>query len=105
MVIIETTFFTRQIQRLLSDEEYRQLQADLVNHPEKGEIIQGSGGLRKTRWSAQGRGKRGGIRVIYYWIVKQDKILMLMAYAKNEQENLTPEQVKILRQIVESEYP
>jgi len=105
MVIIETTFFTRQIQRLLSDEEYRQLQADLVNHPEKGEIIQSSGGLRKTRWSAQGRGKRGGIRVIYYWVVKQDQILMLMAYAKNDQENLTPEQVKILRQIVESEYP
>lgn len=105
MVVIETTFFTRQIQRLLSDEEYRQLQADLVNHPDKGEIIQGSGGLRKTRWSAQGRGKRGGIRVIYYWVVKQDRILMLMAYAKNEQENLTPEQVKILRQIVESEYP
>jgi mRNA-degrading endonuclease RelE of RelBE toxin-antitoxin system len=105
MVIIETTFFTRQIQRLLSDDEYRQLQSDLVNHPEKGEIIQGSGGLRKTRWSVQGRGKRGGIRVIYYWVVKQDQILMLMAYAKNEQENLTPEQVKILRQIVESEYP
>jgi hypothetical protein len=105
MVIIETTFFTRQIQRLLTDEEYRQLQADLVNHPEKGEIIQGSGGLRKTRWSIQGRGKRGGIRVIYYWVVMQDRLLMLMAYAKNEQENLTPEQVKILRQIVESEYP
>jgi hypothetical protein len=105
MVIIETTFFTRQIQRLLSDDEYRQLQADLVNHPEQGEIIQGGGGLRKTRWSVQGRGKRGGIRVIYYWVVKQDQILMLMAYAKNEQENLTPEQVKILRQIVESEYP
>jgi len=105
MVIIETTFFTRQIQRLLSDDEYRQLQADLVNHPEQGEIIQGSGGLRKTRWSVQGRGKRGGIRVIYYWVVNQDQILMLMAYVKNEQENLTPEQVKILRQIVESEYP
>jgi mRNA-degrading endonuclease RelE of RelBE toxin-antitoxin system len=105
MVIIETTFFTRQIRRLLSDEEYRRLQVDLVNHPEKGEIIQSSHGLRKTRWSAQGRGKRGGIRVIYYWVVKQEKILMLTAYAKNEQENLTPEQVRILRQIVESEYP
>ena len=105
MVIIETSFFTRQIQRLLTDEEYRQLQADLVNHPDTGEIIPGSGGLRKIRWAIQGRGKRGGIRVIYYRVVLQDRLLMLMAYAKNKQENLTPDQVKILRQIVESEYP
>ena len=105
MVIIETSFFTRQIQRLLTDEEYRQLQADLVNHPDTGEIIPGSGGLRKIRCAIQGRGKRGGIRVIYYRDVLQDRLLMLMAYAKNKQENLTPDQVKILRQIVESEYP
>jgi hypothetical protein len=105
MEIIETTIFTRQIQQLLTDEEYRQLQLELVNCPDQGAVIPGSGGLRKTRWSIQGRGKRGGIRVIYYWIVVQDRLLMLMAYAKNEQENLTPQQVKMLRQIVESEYP
>ena len=105
MVIIETSIFTRQIQQLLADDEYRVLQAALVNHPDAGAIIPGSGGLRKVRWSQPGRGKSGGIRVIYYWVVDQERILMLLAYAKNEQENLTPKQVKILRDIVESEYP
>ena len=105
MVIIETSVFTRQIQQLLTDEEYRALQAALVNHPNAGPIIPGSGGLRKARWSLQGRGKRGGIRVIYYWVIDQDRLLMLLAYAKSEQENLTPKQVRILKEIVESEYP
>jgi hypothetical protein len=105
MEIIETSFFSRQIQQLLTEEEYRQLQIALVNRPDTGSVIPGSGGLRKARWSIQGRGKRGGIRVIYYWVVIQDRLLMLMAYAKNEQENLTTEQVKMLRKIVESEYP
>ncbi len=105
MVIIETSFFTRQIQKLLTDEEYRHLQTELANHPDRGDVIPGSSGLRKIRWSVQGRGKRGGIRVIYYWAVRQDRLLMLMAYAKNEQENLTHDQLKILRKTVETEYP
>ncbi len=61
--------------------------------------------MRKLRWAAQGRGKRGGVRVIYYWAVVQDKILMLFMYAKNEQDDLTPDQLKVLRRIVEEEYP
>ena len=67
MVIIETSIFTHQVQALLSDEEYRQLQMALVLHPEIGAVIPGSGGLRKVRWSIGGRGKRGGVRVIYYF--------------------------------------
>lgn len=104
MVIVETSIFTRQVEALLSDDEYRQLQMALVLHPELGTVIPGSGGLRKTRWAIEGRGKRGGVRVIYYWIVIEDKILMLFIYAKNDQEDLTPEQLKILRKIVEEEY-
>lgn len=77
MVIIETSIFTRQVQTLLSDEEYRHLQIALVFHPEMGAVVPGSGGLRKVRWSIEGRGKRGGVRVIYYWAVVHDKILML----------------------------
>lgn len=105
MVIIETSIFTRQVQALLSDEEYRQLQMALVLHPDMGSLIPGSGGLRKARWSLAGHGKRGGVRVIYYWAVVHDKILMLFMYAKNEQDDLTPEQIKVLRRIIEEEYP
>ncbi len=104
MVIIETSIFTRQVQALLSNEEYRQLQLALIIHPDMGAVIPGSGGLRKVRWSIGGRGKRGGVRVIYYWAVVHDRILMLFMYAKNEQDDLTPEQLKVLRRIIEEEY-
>jgi mRNA-degrading endonuclease RelE of RelBE toxin-antitoxin system len=105
VVIIETSIFTRQVQALLTDEEYRHLQRALVLHPNMGRVIRGSGGLRKARWSIAGRGKRGGLRVIYYWPVAQDKILMLFIYPKSERDDLTPEQLKVLRSIVEEEYP
>ena len=104
MVIIETSIFTRQMQALLTDEEYRQLQTALVINPDMGAVIPRSGGLRKVRWSLAGRGKRGGVRTIYYWAVSNDQILMLLMYAKNEQDNLTPEQLKVLRKIVKEEY-
>ena len=105
MVIIETSIFTKQVQTLLTDEEYHQLQAELVKRPEVGAVVPGSGGLRKVRWSMPGCGKRGGARVIYYWAVKQEQLLLLLIYPKNVQDNLTPAQLKLLRQIVETEYP
>lgn len=105
MVIVETSIFSRQVQELLSDDEYRQLQLALVLHPDLGAVISGSGGLRKARWAIQGRGKRGGVRVIYYWAVVHDKILLLFMFAKNEQDDLTPDQLKVLRKIIEEEYP
>jgi mRNA-degrading endonuclease RelE of RelBE toxin-antitoxin system len=104
MVIVETSIFTRQVQVLLSDDEYRQLQMTLVLQPDLGVIIPGSGGLRKARWTIRGRGKRGGVRVIYYWAVVRDTILMLFIYTKNEQDDLTSDQLKVLRRIVEEEY-
>jgi mRNA-degrading endonuclease RelE of RelBE toxin-antitoxin system len=66
MVIFETSVFTKKINTLLNDEEYRTLQNTLVEMPNSGKIIQGSGGIRKIRWGGSGRGKRGGIRIIYY---------------------------------------
>ena len=105
MVIIETSVFTKQVNRLLSDEEYQQLQLALINRPEAGSAIRGSGGLRKMRWSAKGRGKRGGSRVIYYWAVSQEQLLMLLIYPKNVQDDLSQDQKRTLRQIVEAEYP
>jgi hypothetical protein len=78
----------------MSDEEYRFLQMHLLNKPDAGKIIQGSGGLRKLRWSSKGHGKSGGVRIIYYWFVVQDSILLLFAYAKNERDDLTSEQLQ-----------
>ncbi len=105
MIIIETSIFTRQVQSLLTDDEYRQLQTALINRPDMGDIIPGSSGIRKVRWALAGRGKRGGVRTIYYWSVRKDQILMLLMYAKNEQDNLTNDQIRVLRRIIEEEYP
>jgi mRNA-degrading endonuclease RelE of RelBE toxin-antitoxin system len=101
--IIETTVFTKKISSLLTNEEYRNLQNELIINPEKGKVIRGSGRLRKIRWGISGRGKSGGSRIIYYWILKKDTILMLLVYPKNEQDNLTSSQLKILKSLVEKE--
>ncbi len=105
MVIVETPIFTRLIQELMSEEEYRLLQLQLVNRPEAGRVIQGSSGLRKLRWSTGGHGKSGGMRVIYYWVVSGDTILLLFAYPKSKHDDLTPEQLQQLRKVIEKEYP
>jgi hypothetical protein len=104
MVIIETSVFTRQVQKLLADTEYQQLQLALVERPDLGSIIEGSGGLRKVRWARPGHGKRGGVRVIYYWAVSQNRLLMLLIYAKSERDDLSREQLQVLRKVVEVEY-
>jgi len=103
MTIIETSIFTRQIQSALSEEDYRELQNFLVDRPDSGNIIKGSGGLRKLRWHGSGHGKRGGLRIIYYWYTAKGIILMLFIYPKSERSNLTVAQIKTLRSIMESE--
>ena len=101
----ETTIFTRQITELLSDDDLSALEWGLMARPERGDLIRGSGGLRKIRWAGSGRGKRGGLRVIYYWHVPGRTILLLLAYPKNEQDDLTSAQLKVLKTIVENEFP
>ncbi len=104
MMIVETPIFTRRVEKTLTPEEYRNLQGVLILKPEVGCLIRGSGGLRKLRWAVSGRGKRGGIRVIYYWASRWDIILMLYLYAKNECADLTSKEIKVLRKVVEEEY-
>ena len=101
MDFIETQVFTRQITRLLSDDEYRELQQSLIVKPDAGALMRRGGGLRKLRWRAAGRGKRGGIRVIYYWYVDESQLFMLLAYDKSEKDDLTASELKVLRRIVE----
>ena len=104
MEILETPMFTRQVLEASSDDEYRQLQLQLVMNPALGVVIPGTGGLRKLRWRAEGRGKRGGHRVIYYWVGDENVILMLFMFPKNAQADLTPEQKRRLRLLVEQEF-
>jgi mRNA-degrading endonuclease RelE of RelBE toxin-antitoxin system len=101
MVFIETSFFTRALPVLLSDDEYRELQAHLLDTPDAGAVISGGGGIRKMRWGMHGKGKRGGVRVIYYWRVSVNQILMLYLYPKNVQDDLTSEQLAALRKAAE----
>jgi mRNA-degrading endonuclease RelE of RelBE toxin-antitoxin system len=104
VVILETSVFTRQVQDLLSDEEYRKLQAALVGKPTLGPLIRGSRGLRKVRWALPGKGKRGGVRVIYYWAAREEQLFMLLMYPKSERDDLTPSQLRLLRKLVEEQY-
>ena len=104
MVIIETPIFTKQLLSTLSDTEYRLFQNMLLEQPDAGKVIPGGGGLRKVRWAMGGRGKSGGVRVIYYWFTSQGTILLLFMYPKNVQENLTQDQLKQLKKIIEEEY-
>ncbi|HEX2204614.1 MAG TPA: type II toxin-antitoxin system RelE/ParE family toxin [Longimicrobium sp.] len=104
MLILETAIFTRQVLAAKNDEEYREFQLRLVENPELGKLIPKTGGLRKVRWEAEGRGKRGGYRVIYYWAVNPEVIVMLAMFAKNERADLNEEQKRVLRRIVEEQF-
>ncbi len=95
---IETKLFTKLVNEHLSDEEYARLQEVLIRDPETGDLVPGSGGVRKVRWGVKGRGKRGGIRVIYYARTRQGQIWMLTLYAKNVAETIP---AHVLRQIKE----
>jgi hypothetical protein len=104
MEIKETPVFSRRLPEVMDDEEYAFLQFSLIVHPQQGVVIPGTGGIRKLRWGASGRGKRGGARIIYFVALDDDQILMLYVYAKNEQGDLSEPQKKALRTIVEAEY-
>ena len=101
MVFIETPIFTKLIQELMSDDEYRELQKALISRPDLGDVMRNSGGLRKIRWKQEGRGKSGSVRVIYYWVTADDQFRMMYVYSKGKQESLTAAQLAALRKIVE----
>jgi hypothetical protein len=96
--------FTKQITALLSDDEYRELHSRRAANPRLGALIKRGGGIRKVRVAIRLRGKRSGARVIYYWAVRRDLILLLYAYPKNEAADLTPRQVSRLARVVKEEF-
>lgn len=103
MEIFETSVFTKQITQLISDEDYRHLQQVLIVNPLAGALIRNSGGLRKLRWRIAGKGKSGGIRVIYYYVMGDGKIFMLVAYEKSKKDDLTQRQLATLKKLVTEE--
>jgi len=101
MEIIETAPFARCRDELFGDEQFRRLEEHLVLDPAAGALVPGGRGLRKIRWPGSGRGKRGGVRVIYYYRSKTNRLFLIFGYRKNQCEDLTQAQIKSLAAIIE----
>ncbi len=100
MEIFETPIFTKDIVKMLTDDEYREVQWALLENPLLGHLIPGGYGLRKFRWGIDGGGKRGGLRIIYYFLTNENTICLLLAYRKSEKEDITKAQLKMLSDYV-----
>jgi hypothetical protein len=100
MVFIETSIFTRKHVQYLSDDEYRELQNFLIRKPNAGDLIQGTGGIRKLRWLLGNKGKRGGVRIIYYWQLSNNQIYFMTLYSKKEKIDLSSKDKKIIKQML-----
>jgi mRNA-degrading endonuclease RelE of RelBE toxin-antitoxin system len=103
MIFIEASIFTKLISKYLSDDEYRALQWYLMTIPDAGDIVRGSGGVRKIRWTQKGRGKRGGVRIIYYWKKTADEIWLLTIYSKSEKATIPSRILKNIAEEIENE--
>jgi len=105
MIFIEAPAFTRHLSEYLDDEQYRELQTRLAANPELGDLMPGTGGFRKLRWAdaRRGKGRRGGLRVIYYYFSSVQQIWLMTLYDKNEAADLTPQEKKALKAAIEAE--
>ena len=103
MEFIETSFYTKYITSLLSDDEYKNLQNFLVEHPQSGKVIKGSGGLRKLRWDSKNKGKSSGIRNIYYYYENEHTIYMIYVYEKSKKDDLSKKELDLLKQIIQKD--
>jgi len=97
---IETSQFSRLREKYLDDARFNLLQLYLMESPDAGDVIPGSGGVRKLRWGTKGRGKQGGLRVVYYWITRDDQILFLTLYGKSEAKDLSRDAIRAMRQLI-----
>lgn len=102
-IFIETKLFTRLVQEYLSDVEYAELQSFLINNPEAGDLIRGAGGARKLRWRGSGRGKSGGLRVIYFLRTRQGEIWMLTLYSKNVADSISAVALRKIKEEIDGQ--
>ncbi|SFX25202.1 hypothetical protein SAMN02745752_01024 [Marinospirillum alkaliphilum DSM 21637] len=103
MLFIETSSFTKLLPSYLADEEYRALQTYLMQKPDAGDLVKGSGGVRKVRWAVEGIGKSGGVQVIYYWKKPDHEIWMLTIYSKSERATIPGHILKQIAEVIEHE--
>jgi hypothetical protein len=103
VTFVETKLFTKLVQQYLTDDQYATLQQSLIVNPEAGDVIPGSSGVRKLRWGVGGRGKRGGVRVIYFLRLRQGEIWMLTLYAKNVMDNISAKVLKKIKEEIDAE--
>lgn len=103
VTFVETKLFTELVLDYLSDDEYAAMQQFLVVNPEAGDVIPASGGVRKLRWGVAGRGKRGGLRVIYFLRRRNDEVWMLTLYAKNVADNIPAKVLKKIKEAIDGE--
>jgi len=103
MIFIETIIFTKLLPKYLSDDEYRALQWYLLIYPDAGDLVRGSGGVRKVRWAPEGKGKSGGIRVMYYWKKSVKEIWLLTLYSKSEKATIPGHVLKKIAEEIENE--
>jgi hypothetical protein len=105
LVFLETPLFTRLLGYYLTDESYRELQRALMENPEMGDVMPGTGGFRKVRWedARRSKGKRGGLRVIYYYLSADHQVWFFTLYRKDEAADLTTEEKKVLKKAIQAE--
>lgn len=105
MEFIEAPIFTQHLSEYLKEDTYREFQNFILSQPEAGDVIQGSGGFRKIRWAdpRRGKGKRGGLRIIYYYFPDDEQIWFLTIYDKNQADDISPQQKKALKRLIEVE--
>jgi hypothetical protein len=105
LVFLETPLFTRLLGAYLSDESYRELQRALMENPELGDVMPGTGGFRKARWNdaRRGKGKRGGLRIIYYYLTVDHQIWFFTLYDKGEAADLNADEKKALKKAIQIE--
>ena len=101
MIFVESKPFARKRADYLTEDELQEFQNYLLEAPDAGDVVKGTGGIRKIRWGAKGKGKRGGLRVIYFWHVKDSHIYLLFIYQKNEFEDLSKDEYNVLKNMVE----
>lgn len=97
MIFIEARVFTEDLPNYLSDSQYREFQVFLASNPAAGDRIPGTGGLREIRWSVAGRGKSGGVRVIYYYVMPKDQLRLILSYRKGIKDDLREDEVRQLK--------
>jgi hypothetical protein len=105
MEFFEAPAFTRHVSSYLRDDEYRELQNRLAAAPELGNVIPGTGGFRKLRWAdvRRGKGRRGGLRIIYYYFPGEQQVWLMTLYGKNEASDVTPKEKEALRNAIDTE--